>query len=173
MQTIADTATGKAAYAHPKNYFTLGADQVITATFNPNYNGEAKLIAYLGNRNTNDNKIADSIKVEVDSNEIEVDPSLTFSNVGFGNGDSRVYYSPVMLATVDIIKGETAVTVTGLANDLNIGALALIPLEVQEDEPAPSRKNGCFGSIAGTASLISILAVAGSALLVAKKIKED
>jgi len=173
MQTIADTATGKAAYAHPKNYFTLGADQAITATFNPNYEGEAKLIAYLGNRNSNNNKIADSIKVEVDSNEIEVDQELTFANVGFGNGDSRVYYSPVMLATVDIVKGETAVTITGIANDLNIGALALVPLSVQEDEPAPGAKNGCFGSVTGITTLVSILAVVSSAIFVAKKRKED
>ena len=83
----------------------------------------------------------------------------------------------MQLATVDISKGPTEVVVTGIANNLNIGALAIIPLENQSAEepvitPAPSSK-GCGGSIVASASLISLVALSTGAFLIFKRRRED
>ena len=189
MKEIASTATGNASRAHPKQYFTLGADQSISAEFDPDYTGEAKLLAYLGSTDSSATKfIADSIEVEFDYGEVEID-EISFADAGFGQGEGRTYYAPVMLATVDVVEGNTEVTVKGLANNLNIGALALIPLDKIEDkgqepvtpdqpdiepevEPKPESK-GCGGSIIATASLVSMLAIGGIALISVKRRKED
>lgn len=178
IKTIADTVTGKAAYAHPKNYYTLGTDQTVSVTFNPKYNGEAKLIAYLGSSDSSSSKkIADSIYATLDGGDVEID-DITFADVGFGSGDSRTYYSPVMLGTVDISAGATPVEITGIANNLNIGAIAIIPLTAQpekesdEPAPAPASKGGCGGSIVATASLISLVGVSAISFLFLKR-KED
>ena len=178
MQSIPSTATGNASRAHPKNYYTLGVDQTVTASFSPKYNGEAKLVAYLGGADSSASKlISNSIAVEFDGSEIEIDPELSFADVGFGKGDSRTYYSAVQLATVDVTAGSTDVTVIGISDNLNIGALALIPLEKldnsSDDKPAPVGSKGCGGSIVGSISLISLVAISGTALLFFKKRKED
>ena len=192
MKTIPASATGNASRAHPKQYFTLGADQSITAEFDPDYTGEAKLLAYLGSTDSSASKfIADSIKVEFDYDELEID-EISFADAGFGTGESRTYYAPVMLATVDVVEGNTPVTITGLANNLNIGALALIPLEkIGDNEPEPispdqgdqedsqpnvdpkPASNGCGGSIIATASLVSMLALGGVMLISVKRRKEN
>ena len=190
MKEIAASATGNAARAHPKQYFTLGADQSINAEFDPDYTGEAKLIAYLGSTDSSASKfIADSIKVEFDYDEIEID-EISFADAGFGQGEGRTYYAPVMLATVDVFEGNTPITVTGIANNLNIGALALIPTKPVEEklpgpvgpdqpdqpepevEPKPESK-GCGGSILAVSSLISMLAIGGVALIFINRRKED
>ena len=189
MKEIAATATGNASRAHPKQYFTLGADQSISAEFDPDYTGEAKLLAYLGSTDSSASKfIADSIKVEFDYDELKID-EISFADAGFGQGEGRTYYAPVMLATVDVFEGNTPITVTGIANNLNIGALALIPTKpVEEKQPEPvtpgqpdsqpevepkPASNGCGGSIIATASLVSMLALGGVALLSVKRRKED
>jgi hypothetical protein len=129
MKEIPATATGNASRAHPKQYFTLGADQSVTLEFDPDYTGEAKVLAYLGSTDSSSSKkIADSIALEFDFDEIEID-DVTFADAGFGQGEGRTYYAPVTLATVDVVEGNTEVTITGIANNLNIGAVALIPTE--------------------------------------------
>lgn len=183
MKEIPATATGNSSRAHPKKYFTLGAEQSISVEFNPDYSGEAKLLAYLGSTDSSASKfIDDSIALEFDGNEIEID-EISFADAGFGQGEGRTYYAPVMLATVDVVKGGTPVTITGIANNLNIGALALIPTEQIADEPVgpvnppvnpdkPS-KSGCGGSIIASISLVSMLAFGGLAILSVKRRKED
>ena len=182
------TATsGNASRAHPKQYYTLGTDQSVTAEFDPDYSGEAMVLAYLGapdSRSTTDNpdtrKIADSIILEFDDVETDID-EITFANAGFGQGEGRTYYAPVMLAKVNVVKGLTYVKITGLNNNLNIGAISLIPTEkiadtepvnppVNPDKPA---KSGCGGSIALTASLMSVVALGTMAFLSIKRRKED
>ena len=180
MKTIADTATGNAARAHPKNYYTLGADQTVSATFNPDYSGEAMLLAYLGSTNSSSSKkIGEAISATLDGNEVEIDADLTFADAGFGQGEGRTYYAPVMLGLVDIIQGATDVTVTGIQDDLNIGALAIIPTQKMVDddpvgpvEPQPAPNKGCGGSIIATASLFTLMAIGGVTFLFIKR-KED
>ena len=187
MQEIPATATGNASRAHPKQYFTVGADQSVTMEFDPDYSGEAKLYAYLGSPDSNstsnnpDNrKIADFLTLEFDGSEIEVD-DITFADAGFGQAEGRKFYAPVPLATVDVIKGSTEVVISGIQNSLNIGAVALIPTEEVADtdpvtpvtpEPVPS-KTGCGSSITLTVSLISILGLGALSFLVVKGRKED
>ena len=182
MKVITATS-GNASRAHPKKYFTLGAEQSVSVTFKPDYSGEAKLLAYLGSTDSSASKfIDDSIALEFDGSDIEID-EITFADAGFGTGESRTYYAPVMLATVDVVKGDTPVTITGLANNLNIGALALIPIEKVADEPVepvnppvnpdkPS-KSGCGGSIALSVSVMSMMALGSMAFLSIKRRKED
>ena len=189
MKEISATATGNASRAHPKQYFTLGAGQSIETGFEPDYNGEAKLIAYLGSTDSSASKfIADSIAVEFDSDELEID-EISFADAGFGQGEGRTYYAPVMLATVQVLEGYTPITITGIANNLNIGAVALIPTNVDEkipepvtpdtseqpsdNQPAKEASKGCGGSIIAVSSLVSMLAIGGLALISVKKRKED
>ena len=187
MKEIPATATGNASRAHPKKYYTLGADQSLTMEFNPDYSGEAILYAYLGSPNSNsttsnpDNrKIADFVGLEFDGAEIEVD-DITFANAGFGQAEGRTFYAPVPLATVDVIKGATEVIISGLADSLNIGAVALIPTEeIMDDDPvdpinpspAPA-KSGCGSSITLMTSLISVLGLGAFSFLFVKGKKED
>ena len=189
MKEISATATGNASRAHPKQYFTLGAGQSIETGFEPDYNGEAKLIAYLGSTDSSASKfIADSIAVEFDSDELEID-EISFADAGFGQGEGRTYYAPVMLATVQVLEGYTPITITGIANNLNIGAVALIPTNVDEkipepvtpdtseqpsdNQPAKEASKGCGGSIIAVSSLVSMLAIGGLALISVKRRKED
>ena len=189
MKEISATATGNASRAHPKQYFTLGAGQSIETGFEPDYNGEAKLIAYLGSTDSSASKfIADSIAVEFDSDELEID-EISFADAGFGQGEGRTYYAPVMLATVQVLEGYTPITITGIANNLNIGAVALIPTSVDEkipepvvpdtseqpsgSEPSKEASKGCGGSIIAASSLVSMLAIGGLALISVKKRKDD
>ena len=189
MKEISATATGNASRAHPKQYFTLGAGQSIETGFEPDYNGEAKLIAYLGSTDSSASKfIADSIAVEFDSDELEID-EISFADAGFGQGEGRTYYAPVMLATVQVLEGYTPITITGIANNLNIGAVALIPTSVDEkipepvtpdtseqpsdNQPAKETSKGCGGSIIAASSLVSMLAIGGLALISTKRRKED
>ena len=180
MKEITATS-GNSSRAHPKKYFTLGAEQSVTADFDPDYSGEAKVLAYLGSTDSSASKtIAQSLVFEFDGEEIDID-EITFADAGFGQGEGRTYYAPVMLATVDVMKGATSVTLTGVANDLNIGAIALIPTEKIADTkpvnppvtPDKPSKSGCGGSIALTASLMSVVALGAMAFLSIKRRKED
>ena len=180
MKSIPDSATGNSARAHPKNYYTLGADQTISAIFNPEYSGEAMLLAYLGSTNSSSSKkIGEAISATLDGNEVFIDEELTFADAGFGQGEGRTYYAPVMLGLVDIIQGATEVTVTGIQDDLNIGALAIIPTQkvadddpVEPVDPSPAPSKGCGGSVIATASLLSLVAIGGVSFLFIKR-KED
>ena len=160
---------------HPKKYYTLGAEQSITATFDPAYDGEAKLVAYLGSSSSSSFKINDSIEVTLDGNEVEIADEVTSTSAGFGQGDGRTYYSAVVLATVNIIHGTTEVVITGKANNLNIGAVSIIPTEKvnPNNNNKPSENKGCGGSIALTSSLIALVAIAGGSVLVLRRRKED
>ena len=188
MKEIPATATGNASRAHPKKYYTLGADQSITVEFDPDYSGEAKLLAYLGapdsnstTSNPDNRKIAESISLEFDYNEVEID-EITFADAGFGQAEGRTFYAPVTLATVDVVEGTTIVTITGIANNLNIGAVSLIPIEQIADkepdtptptpEPTPAKK-GCGGSIMVTGISMAVISLSGLAILALKRRKED
>ena len=172
MQTVA-------TQAHPKKYYTLAEGVSVSAQFDPHYTAEAKLVAYLGSTtNSSSLKIADSISVTLDGNEVEID-DISFADCGFGQGDGRTYYSAVMLATVDIIAGATDVVITGKANNLNIGAIGIVPVNavtpVEPVQPGDDTNNnkGCGGSFVATASLIALVAAAGASVLVFRKRKED
>ena len=173
--------------AHPKKYYTLGAGQSVTATFDAKYDGLAKLVAYLGSTDGSaSKKIADSITATYDGNEVEIEET-TFADAGFGQGDGRTYYAAIVLGEVDVVSGPTEVIIEGVANNLNIGAISVIspepvkgedpvdPGESSSSEPAPSSsseepapsesKGGCGGSIVATSSLIALIGVAGIALV--------
>ena len=187
MKTIPSSATGNASRAHPKQYFTLGEYTSVAMEFNPDYDGEAMVLAYLGSTDSSSSKkVNESITLTFDGEEIDIN-EITFADAGFGTGENRTYYAPVMLATVNCVKGSTPVEITGLANNLNIGAVALIPVEKIEDEipddnPNPSgdsssstpskpaeNKNGCGGSIIAVSSLVSLLAIGGTSFFLIRR----
>ena len=163
--------------AHPSKYYTLGAEQTVTAGFDANYTGEASLVAYLGSTDgSSSKKISESIEVEVNYDYIEV-TEATFADAGFGQGDRRTYYSAVVLGEINVFKGYNEVVIRGVANDLNIGAISVIPSEVvtpdepvQPSNPNEPAKKGCGGAI--SASLISLIAVSGLCFLLLRR-KED
>ena len=174
---VAQTSSTK---AHPATYYTLEADKAVTINCNPKYSAEAKLVAYLGSSNSSaDNTIADSISALLDGNEVQIDEELNFSNCGFGSGDGRTYYAAVVLGTVQIVEGPTEIIITGLANNLNIGAISIIPMaKVQPggdnggDNGGNSGSKGCFGSIAASSTLIALIAFAGAGVVLLKKKEE-
>ena len=181
MKTTAATSN-----KDPDEYYTLGEGQSITATFDAKYSGKAFLVAYLGSAASsidNSIKISDCIDAELDGNLVEISDERTFGDAGFGKGDGRNYYSAVNLGLVDVGKGSSEIQITGKANDLNIGVVAVIPAsKIEEEQPVapvqPSdsgkkeEKKGCGGSVIATSSLVSMLAVGGVALIVFKR-KED
>ena len=160
---------------HPKKYYTLGENQSVIAEFNPNYNGEAKLVAYLGSSSSASFKINDSISATLDGNDVEISDEVTSTSAGFGQGDGRTYYSAVVLGTVNIVHGSTEVVITGKANNLNIGAISIIPMEkvTPADNKPNNNSKGCGGSIVATTSLIALVAAAGASILVFRKRKQD
>ena len=127
-------------HAHPKEYFTLEEDKSISCAFESNYWGEAELYAYLGSTDSSsEKKISDSLTVEYDQDEVEVEET-TFADAGFGQGDGRTYYAAILLGTVNVASGYQEIIITGLANNLNIGAVTVIPgedIDVEEEDPDP------------------------------------
>ena len=165
--------------ANPKKYYSRVKDSSVKATFDFDYTGEAKLVAYLGNPNRiNDTskKIAESIEVSIDGDFFEQD-EVSYADAGFGQGDGRTYYSAIMLGTIDVYPYSMEVVIEGNDSDLNIGAISVIPTEPVSPEEAPVNPDkpskGCGGSIIATTSIIALLAVAGGSLLVFRKRKED
>ena len=171
-----------ATRAHPSNYFTLGADQAVTVGIDTKYSGEADLVAYLGSTDTSAAKfIDDSIEVEFNYDYITMN-EVSFADAGFGSGDGRTYYSAIVLGKVNVQKGYNEVTVHGVANNLNIGAVSLIPsgTNVLGEEPTPevdqpnepTAKKGCGGEII-TISVMTILVGLAGATFIAFRRKED
>ena len=112
---------------HPAVYYTLGAGQSVTATFNVTEARDYTVIAYFGSTNTSESlKMNQSVSAQVDGSAITV-PSTSFHDMGFGTSDNgRTYYSPLMIQVKAFTAGSHTVTISGLANNLNIGAIALI-----------------------------------------------
>ena len=170
-----------ATRAHPSNYFTLSADQAVTVGIDAKYSGEADLVAYLGSTDTSASKfIDDSIEIEFNYDYITMN-EVSFKDAGFGQGDGRTYYSAIVLGKVNVQKGYNEVTVHGVANNLNIGAVSLIPSDTnvlgeetapEVDQPnEPVARKGCGGAI--TISLISLLTISGVSFLLFKGRKQD
>ena len=133
VSVLADAFTNNGAtkqtsanQANPAVYYTLGNGKSISATFDGFQDGEAYLVAYLGKNQNNSTKINACISADFNGDAVAISDDLTFISQGFGTGDGRTYYSPVVLGTVDVIEGENEAIITGIANDLNIGALTLI-----------------------------------------------
>ena len=176
---------------HPSTYYTLEADKSVVATIDAKYSGEAKLVAYLGSTDSSaSKKINESVSAYFDGMEVEISDELTFSSVGFGQGDGRTYYSAIVLGDVYVSEGSCDAEIYGIANNLNIGAISVIPNEQiiisGEEEmpegvtgseptsnPSKSSSNGCGGSIIAASSLISLLAVSGTAFLIIKKRRDN
>ena len=164
--------------AHPTNYYTLTAEGSITASFDAKYDGEAKLVAYLGSTDSSSSKkIADALDVTFDGVDVDIDEEMTFANAGFGTGASRTYYAGVVLGTVSVAKGYTEIVITGVSDNLNIGAVSVIaPNKVKNDDNGGdnggSAKKGCFGSVTAASSLIALIAFAGVGVLLLKRKQE-
>ena len=154
---IKTNESDRTARANPKEYFTLEADKQISMEFEAPYDGEAKLVAYLGSTDSDaEKKIADSIEVEYDYDILEID-DLSFSDVGFGQGEGRTYYSAVVLGTVQVVKGTQEIFITGLANDLNIGAVSIIPVgEVIADVPEEEQPSSSSSEPAPSSSEVPV-----------------
>lgn len=169
-------AKTSASAAHPSTYYTLEADKSVTAYVNAKYSGDSKLVAYLGSTNSSSTKkIAEAIKADVDGSEVEISEELTFASCGFGQGDSRTYYSAVVLGNIYVSEGENAITITGIQDDLNIGAISVIPegtVTPEGDGGNSGTQKGCFGSITAATSLIALIAFASAGVLLFKRKEE-
>ena len=160
--------------AHPSSYYTLEADKSVSAFVNAKYSGEAKLVAYLGSTNSSaTKKINEAIKVDFYGSDVEISDELNFSNCGFGTGANRTYYAAIVLGDVYMSEGENEVTITGIAENLNIGAISVISEErVSPSNGGSTAKKGCFGSITAASSLIALIAFAGVGVILLKKKEE-
>ena len=99
-----------------------------TATFNITKDGEKALYAYVGNSDqSSTKKIGTSISATIDGSNISI-PDLTFKDAGLGNcKNSRTNYYFVKIGDLgDLSVGEHTVVITGLANNLILGNLAIV-----------------------------------------------
>ena len=163
-----------ATAAHPSTYYTLEAEKSVRANVNAKYSGSAKLVAYLGSTNSSESKkINGAISATFEGEEVEISDELNFSNCGFGSGDGRTYYAAIVLGEVYMSKGDNTVEITGIADNLNIGAISVISedrITPEGDKPA---KKGCAGSITVASSLVALFAFAGAGVLVFRKKREN
>lgn len=111
----------------PEYSVTMGAGVTATAKFNVTKAGEKTLYAYLGHNDQSTSKtIGGSLSVTIDGNAVTI-PTLTFSDAGFGTCSNRTNYYFIKLGDVgELTAGEHTVVVTGVANDLVLGNLALV-----------------------------------------------
>ena len=111
----------------PEHSVVMSNGATATATFNVTKAGAKALYAYVGNSDQSTSKtIGGSISATIDGNVVTI-PSLTFKEAGFGTCKSRTNYYFVKLGDVgDLSVGEHTVVVTGVANNIILGNLALV-----------------------------------------------
>ena len=112
----------------PEYSVKMGNGVTAEAKFNVTKAGEKALYAYLGNsEQTTSKKIGTSISATIDGNNVTI-PDLTFEAAGFGScGSNRVNYYFVKLGDLgELSVGEHTVVITGVANNLILGNLALV-----------------------------------------------
>ena len=112
----------------PEYSAVMSAGATAEATFNVTKAGEKTLYAYLGHGDQSTSKtIGASISVTIDGNDVTI-PTLTFSDAGFGqcNGNRTNYYFVKLGDVGNLSVGEHTVVVTGVANDVILGNLALV-----------------------------------------------
>lgn len=111
----------------PEHSAVMSTGATATATFNVTKAGAKALYAYVGNSDQSTSKtIGGSISATIDGNVVTI-PSLTFKEAGFGTCKSRTNYYFVKLGDVgDLSAGEHTVVVTGVANNIILGNLALV-----------------------------------------------
>ena len=112
----------------PEYSVTMGAGVTAEAKFNVTKAGDKAVYAYLGHSDQSDSKtIGASLSVTVDGNALTI-PTLTFSDAGFGScsGNRTNYYFVKLGDAGELTAGEHTVVVTGVANDVILGNLALV-----------------------------------------------
>ncbi|MBO7614502.1 MAG: tyrosine-protein phosphatase [Bacilli bacterium] len=112
----------------PEYSAVMSAGAKVTAKVNVTKAGEKALYAYLGNsEQTTSKKIGSSISATVDGNAVTI-PDITFEAAGFGTcGSGRVNYYFVKLGDLgELSVGEHTVEITGVANNLILGNLAVV-----------------------------------------------
>ena len=111
----------------PEHSVVMSTGATATATFNVTKAGAKALYAYVGNSDQSTSKtIGASISATIDGNVVTI-PSLTFKEAGFGTCRSRTNYYFVKLGDVgDLSVGQHTVVVTGVANNIILGNLALV-----------------------------------------------
>ena len=111
---------------NPASYASLVGGATVTAEFETKAAGTKQVYAYLGHKeNSSSKKINGSISVEVDGSEVTV-PATTFADAGMGNCAGRVNYYFVKVAELsNLAAGPPSITITGLANSMNIGGIAI------------------------------------------------
>ena len=111
----------------PEHSVVMSTGATATATFNVTKAGAKALYAYVGNSDQSTSKtIGASISATIDGNVVTI-PSLTFKEAGFGTCRSRTNYYFVKLGDVgELTAGEHTVVVTGVANNIILGNLALV-----------------------------------------------
>ena len=123
--------TNTSNLSHPSAYYTLGNGQSVSTSLEAKASGNATIIAFLGNGNSASTKVNTAISCTVDGSDLGISNDLTYSSVGFGQGDGRTYYTPVMLGRLDVSEGDNLeVSIAGITtttnNALNIAAISLI-----------------------------------------------
>ncbi len=120
--------TSLEARTNPEYSAVMSNGATVTAKVNVTKAGEKALYAYLGNsEQTTSKKIGSSISVTVDGTEVTI-PDLTFEAAGFGTcSNNRVNFYFVKLGDLgELSVGEHTVVITGVANNLILGNLAVV-----------------------------------------------
>ena len=113
---------------YPSSYTVLNAGVSATATFNITTAGDKQVYVYVGNNDASTSKkIENSISATMDGKTIDI-PSITFKDAGMGYcSNNRVNYYFVKLGDLgNVLSGQHTITVTGVANNLILGNIAVL-----------------------------------------------
>ena len=125
------TASTSTTNAHPSTYFVLNsADKSVSYSFKLEKGIQGEVYAYLGNSNSNTNKIAAAISCDIDGNALEIN-DITYKDAGMGNCSNRMNYFLVYLGDVNLAAGDHTITITGTSNTMNIGCLSIFDAETR------------------------------------------
>ena len=137
FEVVDATRNTSSTLANPSVFYNLGASQSVIAPITVNTAASnVSLFAYLGSATTSESSyVNESIEVKVDGDTLTQNVH-SFYDAGFGTGDSRTYYSAVNLGTIaNLSVGNHRITITGVANNLNIAGISFIGLNGEIQEP--------------------------------------
>ena len=112
----------------PASYTKLDAGVSATASFNLAAAGEKVAYIYVGNNDASASKmIESSISATFDGKTIAI-PSISFKEAGMGycSGNRTNYYFVKLGDLGNVLTGEHSITITGLANNLVLGNIAVL-----------------------------------------------
>lgn len=113
---------------YPSSYTVLNKNVKATATFNLAEAGDKEAYIYVGNNDCSNTKMINtSISAAIDGKSITI-PTVSFKEAGMGycNGNRINFYFVKLGDLGNILSGQHTIEITGVANDLILGNIAVL-----------------------------------------------